>query len=65
MRGVALGLLEGFGFRDDFIFSSIGSRVKDPYKELLKEARERNPLNGAEVLSGFKKYMEPLMRPKI
>ncbi len=65
IRKVALGLMEGFALRDDFIYSSIGKSNRDPYEALMEEARTNNPVNEQQVLQGVKKYIHPLMVPKL
>lgn len=62
VRKIALSLIQALGYRDEFLFSTIGSQFEDPYESLMKHARLHNPLNKHEVLPGVKKYILPLSK---
>ena len=61
-RKIVLALIQAIGYRDEFLFSTIGSQFEDPYESLIKQAKEHNPLNKHHVMSGFKKYIQPLSK---
>lgn len=62
IRKVAISLVQALGYRDEFLFSTIGSQNADPYESLMKHAREHNPLNRTQVLPAVKKYILPISK---
>ena len=65
VRKVAIGLIEAMAPPDEFIFSAIGSKSKDPYLTLLEWARKYNPMNKRDLRPGYEKYISPFQRPKL
>ena len=65
VRKVVIGLVEALAPPDEFLFSAIGNKTKDPYANLMEWAKKWNPLNKKEVLPGVKDFLLSLRRPKL
>ena len=48
---MVIGLVEALAPPDEFLFSAIGNKAKDPYANLMEWAKKWNPLNEEEIQS--------------
>ncbi|XP_013188651.1 probable peroxisomal acyl-coenzyme A oxidase 1 [Amyelois transitella] len=60
IRPNAVGLVDGFGIRDETLGSALGSYDGRVYERLMEEAL-KSPLNAQPVNDSFHKYLKPFM----
>ncbi|XP_026759159.1 probable peroxisomal acyl-coenzyme A oxidase 1 [Galleria mellonella] len=60
IRPNAVGLVDGFDFRDEVLNSTLGAYDGRVYERLMEEAL-KSPLNAEPVNSSFHKYIKPFM----
>ncbi|CAH2102902.1 unnamed protein product [Euphydryas editha] len=64
IRPNAVGLVDGFDFRDEVLNSTLGAYDGRAYERLMEEAL-KSPLNAEPVNQSFDKYLKPFLRGKL
>ncbi|XP_045447152.1 probable peroxisomal acyl-coenzyme A oxidase 1 [Melitaea cinxia] len=64
IRPNAVGLVDGFDFRDEVLNSTLGAYDGRAYERLMEEA-QKSPLNAEPVNESFHKYLKPFLRGKL
>ncbi|XP_028031489.1 probable peroxisomal acyl-coenzyme A oxidase 1 [Bombyx mandarina] len=64
IRPNAVGLVDGFDFRDEILNSTLGAYDGRVYERLMEEAL-KSPLNAEPVNRSFHQYLKPFMQGKL
>lgn len=64
IRPNAVGIVDGFGIRDEVLGSTLGAYDGNVYERLFEEA-SKSPLNAEPVNQSFKTYLKPFLKSNL
>lgn len=64
LRPNAVGIVDGFDFRDEILSSSLGAWDGQVYERLF-EAASNSPMNKDPVNESFHKYLKPFLKSSL